>query len=70
MMRGTLAFSLISLLLLPASAQNTKVLPLSQCQQMDPMTGGPSVMPFLFAQAVRYLPAIWSAVYSLASERL
>jgi hypothetical protein len=48
----------------------TKVLPLSDCQQNDPVTGGPSVMPFLFAQTVRYLPVIWSAVYSLASERL
>jgi hypothetical protein len=32
-----------------------KVLPLSDCQQSDPMTGGPSVMPYLFAQPVRCL---------------
>jgi hypothetical protein len=46
----------------------TKVVPLSDCQQSDPLTGGPSAMPFLVAQQVRYLPVLWSAVYSLASE--
>jgi hypothetical protein len=47
-----------------------KVIPLSDCQQSDPLTGGPSVTPFLVALQVRYFPVIWSAVYSLASERL
>ena len=50
----------------------SKVISLSQCQQSDPMTGGPSVAPYLVARNVRYLPVIWfkSAVYSSASERL
>ena len=48
----------------------TKVVPLSDCQRSDPLTGGASVAPFLVAREVLYLPVIWSAVYPLASERL